>query len=68
MHFRVHGQLQVRDLSVLDSEPRLGAEHCFNVYDGKKALLVAAASREEKLRWMEDVAEAAQVSIIFERT
>ncbi len=61
VHFRVHGQLQVRDLSVLDSEPRLGAEHCFNVYDGKKALLVAAASPEDKVTWMEEIAEAAQV-------
>ncbi len=55
----------MRDLSVLDSEPRLGADHCFNVYDGKKALLVAAASQEEKLQWMEDVAEAAQVLVLF---
>ncbi len=55
----------MRDLSVLDSEPRLGADHCFNVYDGKKALLVAAASQEEKLQWMEDVAEAAQVLFLF---
>ncbi len=50
---------------MLDSEPRLGADHCFNVYDGKKALLVAAASQEEKLQWMEDVAEAAQVLVLF---
>ena len=55
----------MRDLSVLDSEPRLGADHCFNVYDGKKALLVAASSQEEKLQWMEDVAEAAQVLVLF---
>ena len=37
------------------------ADHCFNIYDGKKALLVAAANQEEKIHWMEDIAEAAQV-------
>ena len=64
LHFRVHGQLQVKDLSVLDSEPRMGGEYCFNIYDGKKALLVAANCQEEKIQWMEDIAEAAQVWIL----
>ena len=39
------------------------ADHCFNIYDGKKALLVAAANQEEKIQWMEDIAEAAQVNV-----
>ena len=47
---------------VLDSEARMEADHCFNIYDGKKALLVAAANQEEKIQWMEDIAEAAQVN------
>ena len=51
----------LKDVTVLDSEPRLGQEHCFNLYDGKKAVLVAAATHAEKLCWMEDIAEAAQV-------
>ena len=62
LHFRVHGQMAAKELSVLDSEPRMGAEHCFNIYDGKRALLVAAPSREEKLAWMEDINEIAQVA------
>ena len=62
-HFRVHGAMQAQDLSVLDSDPRMGAEHCFNIYDGKRALLVAASSPHEKALWMEDITEAAQVSI-----
>ena len=45
------------------------ADHCFNIYDGKKALLVAAANQEEKIQWMEDIAEAAQVDAnLFQRT
>lgn len=63
LHFRVHGQMLLKDVTVLDSEPRLGQENCFNLYDGKKAVLVAASNHAEKLCWMEDIAEAAQVSI-----
>ena len=53
--------MTLRDLTVLDSEPRLGAEFCFNLYDGKKAILLAAGSHAEKVFWMDDIAEAAQV-------
>lgn len=62
LHFRVHGQMALKDVTVLDSEPRLGQDHCFNLYDGKKAVLVAAANHAEKLSWMEDIAEAAQIA------
>merc|ERR1719210_796665 len=62
LHFRVHGQMMLKDVTVLDSEPRLGQEHCFNLYDGKKAVLIAASSHAEKLCWMEDIAEAAQIA------
>ena len=27
-------------LQVVDSEPRMGADFCFNIYDGKRALMV----------------------------
>ena len=61
LHFKVHGQMALRDLTVLDSEPRLGAEFCFNLYDGKKAVLLSASTYSEKICWMDDIAEAAQV-------
>ena len=61
LHFRVHGTMTLKDLTVLDSEPRLGADFCFNLYDGKKAILLAAGSHAEKVFWMDDIAEAAQV-------
>lgn len=60
LQFRVHGQLTVADLQVVDSEPRMGAEFCFNIYDGKRALMVAAASSSEKSQWMEDIGETVQ--------
>ena len=61
LHFKIHSQMSLKDLTVLDSEPRLGAEFCFNLYDGKKAVLLSAATYNEKICWMDDIAEAAQV-------
>ena len=61
LHFKVHSQMALKDLTVLDSEPRLGAEFCFNLYDGKKAVLLSASTYNEKICWMDDIAEAAQV-------
>jgi len=60
LQFRLHGQLAVPDLQVVDSEPRMGADFCFNIYDGKRALMVAAANHSEKVQWMEDIAETVQ--------
>ena len=56
--------MTLKDLTVLDSEPRLGADFCFNLYDGKKAILLAAGSHAEKVFWMDDIAEAAQVFLL----
>jgi len=38
----------------------MGADFCFNIYDGKRALMVAAANHSEKVQWMEDIAETVQ--------
>ena len=60
-----HSCLAERWLAVLfqvvESEPRMGADFCFNVYDGKRALMVAASSQDEKVQWMEDIVETVQV-------
>ena len=65
VQFKVHGQLAVTDLQVVDSEPRMGADFCFNIYDGKRALMVAAATQDEKTQWMEDITETVQVLQYF---
>jgi len=59
---KIHGQLSVPDLQVVDAEPRMGADFCFNVYDGKRAVMVAAATQQDKLQWMEDIAETVQAA------
>ena len=46
---------------MVDSEARMGADFCFNVYDGKRALMVAAATQNDKVQWMEDITETVQV-------
>ena len=66
VQFKVHGQLAVTDLQVVDSEPRMGADFCFNIYDGKRALMVAAATLAEKTQWMEDITETVQVGTLTE--
>ena len=66
VQFKVHGQLAVSDLQVVDSEPRMGADFCFNIYDGKRALMVAAATLAEKTQWMEDITETVQVGTLTE--
>eukprot|EP00096_Caligus_rogercresseyi_P014562 TRINITY_DN7072_c0_g1_i3.p1 TRINITY_DN7072_c0_g1~~TRINITY_DN7072_c0_g1_i3.p1 ORF type:complete len:264 (+),score=79.66 TRINITY_DN7072_c0_g1_i3:329-1120(+) len=60
LYFRVHNTHSLRELTVIDSEPRMGSDHCFNICEGKKALLVSAANEVEKSSWMRDIAEAAQ--------
>ena len=33
-------ELMIIIIQVVDSEPRMGADFCFNIYDGKRALMV----------------------------
>jgi hypothetical protein len=42
----------------------MGADFCFNVYDGKRALMVSAPSQSEKVQWMEDIVETVQVTLM----
>ncbi|XP_071743916.1 FERM, ARHGEF and pleckstrin domain-containing protein 1 isoform X4 [Lepeophtheirus salmonis] len=61
LYFRIHNQLSLKDLTIIDSEPRMGADHCFNICEGKKALLVSAVNEAEKDAWMNDIKEATQI-------
>jgi hypothetical protein len=59
--FRKIQKISLFPFQVVDSEPRMGADFCFNVYDGKRALMVSAPSQSEKVQWMEDIVETVQV-------
>ncbi|PSN29677.1 FERM, RhoGEF and pleckstrin domain-containing protein 2 [Blattella germanica] len=54
--FKVHGQLPLRGVMVEETpENKNGANYCFTVYGGNRALTVAASSQEEKDKWLEDL-------------
>lgn len=60
LQFKVHGQMPLRGVMVEDVDEKMGANYCFIIYGGNRALTVAASSQEEKDKWMEDIAEAVQ--------
>ncbi|OQV24025.1 FERM, RhoGEF and pleckstrin domain-containing protein 1 [Hypsibius exemplaris] len=60
--FKLHGQIGVRGMMVEDAEPREGMEHCFTLYGGNRALMLAANTAEEKTRWLHDLHTAVDQS------
>ncbi|XP_076363277.1 FERM, ARHGEF and pleckstrin domain-containing protein 2-like [Tachypleus tridentatus] len=60
LQFKVHGQLPLQGVMVEDSDPKMGAGHCFNIYGGSRALIVSASCEEEKKKWLTDLSEAIQ--------
>ncbi|XP_069942453.1 FERM, ARHGEF and pleckstrin domain-containing protein 2 isoform X5 [Cherax quadricarinatus] len=58
LQFKVHGQLPLRGVMVEETESRMGATNCFTIYGGNRALMVAANSEEEKVKWLEDLTRA----------
>ncbi|XP_014677649.1 PREDICTED: FERM, RhoGEF and pleckstrin domain-containing protein 1-like [Priapulus caudatus] len=59
LQFKVHGQLAVRGMVVEETpESRVAVPHCFALYNGSRAINVAASSEEEKYRWVEDINRA----------
>ncbi|XP_069496846.1 FERM, ARHGEF and pleckstrin domain-containing protein 1 isoform X2 [Ambystoma mexicanum] len=53
--FKVHGQLPLYSMSVEESEEEWAVPHCFTLRGHRQAVVVAASSREEMLKWMEDI-------------
>ncbi|XP_049801238.1 FERM, ARHGEF and pleckstrin domain-containing protein 1 [Schistocerca nitens] len=63
IQFRVHGQMPLRGVMVEESpENKMGANYCFTIYGGNRALTVAAGSQEEKDKWIEDLTVAIQAA------
>ena len=55
LQFKVHGQLPLRGVMVEETESRMGAAHCFTIYGGNRALMVAANTAQEKQKWLNDL-------------
>lgn len=63
IQFRVHGQMPLRGVMVEESpENKMGANYCFTIYGGNRALTVAAGTQEEKDKWIEDLTVAIQAA------
>ncbi|XP_055345746.1 FERM, ARHGEF and pleckstrin domain-containing protein 2-like isoform X2 [Paramacrobiotus metropolitanus] len=60
--FKIHGQIGIRGMMVEDCEAKMGMEHCFTIYGGNRALVIAANSSEEKLCWLHDLHTAIEQS------
>ncbi|XP_023243661.1 FERM, ARHGEF and pleckstrin domain-containing protein 1-like [Centruroides sculpturatus] len=60
LQFKVHGQLLLQGVMVEETEPRMGVNHCFTIYGGNRALMVAANSEVEKKKWLDDLSAAIQ--------
>lgn len=60
LQFKVHGQLLLQGVMVEETEPRMGVNHCFTIYGGNRALMVAANSESEKKKWLDDLTAAIQ--------
>lgn len=43
---------------VEEAEYKMGANYCFTIYGGNRALTVAASNQEEKDKWLEDLQTA----------
>ncbi|XP_059506927.1 FERM, ARHGEF and pleckstrin domain-containing protein 2 isoform X2 [Stegostoma tigrinum] len=59
--FKVHGQLPLYGMIIEESENEWSVPHCFTIYSAPKTLVVAASSRVEMGKWIEDLTMAIEV-------
>ncbi|XP_036409653.1 FERM, ARHGEF and pleckstrin domain-containing protein 2-like [Megalops cyprinoides] len=53
--FKVHGQLPLHGMIVEESENEWSVPHCFTIYSAQRTIVVAASSKVEMGKWMEDL-------------
>ncbi|XP_061431236.1 LOW QUALITY PROTEIN: FERM, ARHGEF and pleckstrin domain-containing protein 1-like [Lethenteron reissneri] len=59
--FKVHGRLPLIAMKVRESEQEFGVPYCFTISTPHKSIVVAASSRVELDKWMEDIALAIEL-------
>ncbi|TRY72777.1 hypothetical protein DNTS_029734 [Danionella cerebrum] len=71
--FKVHGQLSlpgmiliVLDAPVEESENEWSVPHCFTIYSAQRTIVVAASSKVEMNKWIEDLNMAIDMSKKFQ--
>ncbi|XP_068176613.1 FERM, ARHGEF and pleckstrin domain-containing protein 2 isoform X5 [Antennarius striatus] len=53
--FKVHGQLPLHGMIVEESENEWAVPHCFTIYSAQRTIVVAASSKVEMGKWIEDL-------------
>ncbi|XP_062959001.1 FERM, ARHGEF and pleckstrin domain-containing protein 1 isoform X2 [Cynocephalus volans] len=53
--FKVHGQLSLYGMTIEESEDEWGVPHCLTLRGQRQSIVVAASSRSEMDKWMEDI-------------
>ncbi|XP_063058080.1 FERM, ARHGEF and pleckstrin domain-containing protein 2 isoform X2 [Engraulis encrasicolus] len=53
--FKVHGQLPLHGMIVEESENEWSVPHCFTIYSAQRTIVVAASSKVEMSKWIEDL-------------
>ncbi|XP_044055189.1 FERM, ARHGEF and pleckstrin domain-containing protein 2 isoform X1 [Siniperca chuatsi] len=53
--FKVHGQLTLHGMIVEESENEWSVPHCFTIYSAQRTIVVAASSKVEMGKWIEDL-------------
>ncbi|XP_023678074.1 FERM, ARHGEF and pleckstrin domain-containing protein 2 isoform X2 [Paramormyrops kingsleyae] len=56
--FKVHGQLALHGMIVEESENEWNVPHCFTIYSVQRTIVVAASSKVEMGKWIEDLNQA----------
>ncbi|XP_078419650.1 FERM, ARHGEF and pleckstrin domain-containing protein 2 isoform X4 [Cetorhinus maximus] len=59
--FKVHGQLPLYGMIIEESENEWSVPHCFTIYSAQRTIVVAASSRVEMGKWIEDLNMAIEV-------
>ncbi|XP_004704331.1 FERM, ARHGEF and pleckstrin domain-containing protein 1 [Echinops telfairi] len=53
--FKVHGQLPLYGMTIEESEDEWGVPHCLTLRGQRQSIIVAASSRSEMEKWVEDL-------------
>ncbi|XP_029003380.1 FERM, ARHGEF and pleckstrin domain-containing protein 2 isoform X2 [Betta splendens] len=53
--FKVHGQLPLHGMIIEESENEWSVPHCFTIYSAQRTVVVAASSKVEMGKWIEDL-------------
>uniref|UniRef100_A0A673ZB20 FERM, ARHGEF and pleckstrin domain-containing protein 2 n=1 Tax=Salmo trutta TaxID=8032 RepID=A0A673ZB20_SALTR len=60
--FKVHGQLPLHGMIVEESENEWSVPHCFTIYSAQRTIVVAASSKVEMGKWIEDLNMAIEMA------